>query len=134
LLHSPQPYATESVLTALINNLADIQQDFAIILDDYHLIRAEPIHAGIAYLLEHLPLRMHLVIATRSEPPIPLAHFRGQGKMLEIGADDLRFTVQEAGGLLKAMQGLELTAGNQLSRERTEGWAAGLGMAALSLA
>ena len=97
MLHSPQPYPTESVLTSLINDLTAISDDFAVVLDDYHLIKSEPIHAGIAFLLDHLPPKMHLIIATRADPPLPLAHFRGRGTMLEIGADDLRFTSRRSG-------------------------------------
>jgi len=129
LLHSPQPYPTESVLTALINDVTAIPDDFAVILDDYHLIKAEAIQQGLTFLLDHLPPRMHLVIATRTDPPLPLAHFRGRGTMLEIEADDLRFTEQEAAGLFKGLAAEDIGALN----ERTEGWVTGLRMAALSL-
>ena len=72
LLRSPQPYPTESVLTALINDLTDIDGHFVVVLDDYHLIKAEAIHAGVTFLLDHLPPKMHLIIATRADPHLPL--------------------------------------------------------------
>ncbi len=86
LLHASQPMPVESVLTPLINDLAGIEQDSLLILDDYHFIQSEPVHSGVTFFLEHLPPRMHLVIATRLDPPLPLAHFRGEGTMLEIMA------------------------------------------------
>ena len=134
LLHSPQPYPTEAVLTALINDLSDTLDDFAVVLDDYHLMKAEAIQLGITFLLDHLPPKMHLVIATRTDPPLPLAHFRGRGTMLEIGADDLRFTFEEAAALLKEMLNVELAAEDVSAlNDHTEGWAVGLKMAALSM-
>jgi len=133
LLHSPQSYSAESVLTALINDITDISDDFVIVLDDYQLIKAEPIHSAIVFLLEHMPPRMHLVIATRADPPLHLSRLRGRGTMVEIGADDLRFTVEETAALLKA-QHLELPDEDiSTLNARTEGWAVGLTMAGLSL-
>jgi LuxR family maltose regulon positive regulatory protein len=99
LLHSSQPMPVESVLTPLINDLTGVKQDSFLVLDDYHFIQSEPVHSGINFLLEHLPPRLHLVIATRADPPLLLARFRGKGTMLEIGADDLRFTTEEAAAL-----------------------------------
>ena len=99
LVHSPQPYPIESVLTALINDLAAESSDLVVVLDDYHLIKMETIHAGVAFLLDHLPPKMHFVIATRADPHLPLAHLRGRGQMVEIVADDLRFTVEETAEL-----------------------------------
>ncbi|HEX9976361.1 MAG TPA: hypothetical protein VGA82_03835, partial [Dehalococcoidales bacterium] len=134
LLHAPEPYPTESLLTALINDLTGIRKDFLVVLDDYHLIVAEPIHAGIAFLLDHMPPKMHLIISTRVDPPLPLAHFRGRGTMLEIGAEDLRFTLEEATALLEGLQDLELGADDVSAlNARTEGWVVGLKMAALSM-
>ena len=129
LLHSEQPCQMESVLTALINDLAAIPADFTVVLDDYHLISTDAIHAGLAFLLEHLPPKMHVVIATRTEPPLPLSTLRGRGMML-IGADDLRFTVEEeAATLLRDLQSLELSSEDiNAINERTEGWAVGLTM------
>jgi len=134
LLHSPQPSPIESVLMTLINDIAAIPGDFTVVLDDYHFIKTPYIHAGINFLLDHLPPRMHLVIATRADPPLPLAHFRGRGTMLEIGADDLRFTLDEAASFLKELKGSGLSAEDVSAlNARTEGWAVGLKMAALSL-
>ena len=135
LLLSPQPtYPIEAVLTALINDLSSISDDLALVLDDYHLIKSEDIHTGITFLLDHLPPKMHLVIATRTDPPLALAHFRGRGTMLEIGADDLRFTLDEAINLLREILGPALSSEDiEALNQRTEGWAVGLKMAALSL-
>lgn len=138
LLHSPQMFgqipAIESVLTLLINDLAITPADFIVVLDDYHLIKTRQIHNGITYLLEHMPVQMHLVISTRADPPLALARFRGRGTMLEIGSDDLRFTLDEAMSFLKEMKTPKLPAGDIAALlERTEGWAVGLKMAALSL-
>ncbi len=129
-----QHFPIESVLTELINDLAGIPGDFFIVLDDYHLIKTDAIDSGIAFLVDHIPPGMHVVIATRTEPGLPLAHFRGRGTMLEIGGDDMRFTVDEAAALLKEDQDVALSA-EQVSalHARTEGWVVGLKMAALSL-
>jgi LuxR family maltose regulon positive regulatory protein len=134
LLHSPQPLAIEAVLTTLINDLTSLKGDFVLVLDDYHVIQSQSIHAGITFLLEHMPAKMHLVIATRVDPALTLARFRVKGTMSEIGADDLRFTADEAAGLLKQLQGAELSREDvQALNTRAEGWVAGLKMAALSL-
>ena len=87
-LHSPQPLPTQAVLVPLINELLGASQDLVLVLDDYQFIKSEDIHSGVAFLLNHMPPGMHLVIATRADPPLPLARFRGRGTMLEIGADD----------------------------------------------
>ncbi len=134
LLRSPQPPPIESLLTTVINDLSAIEDDFAIVLDDLHLIDAEPIHRGIAFLLDHLPPRMHLVIASRAEPPLPLARLRGRGEATEIRAADLRFTLDEAAAFLTEAMGLHLSASEVAALEtRTEGWIAGLQLAALSM-
>jgi LuxR family maltose regulon positive regulatory protein len=134
LLHSPQPYPTELVLTALINDLADSPTDFALVLDDYHLIKTGAIHGGITFLLDHLPPKMHLIIATRSDPQLRLAHLRGRGAMLEVGADDLRFTFEEAADLLREVRGPDLSSEDiSAVNARSEGWAVGLKMAGLSM-
>ena len=134
MLHSPQHFPVESVLTALINDLVGLPNDLFVVLDDYHLIKTESIDSGIAFLVDHIPPGMHVIIATRTEPGLPLAHFRGRGTMLEISGDDLRFTVDEAAALLKEDRGQALSS-DQVSalHIRTEGWAVGLKMAALSL-
>jgi LuxR family maltose regulon positive regulatory protein len=133
-LKSSEPPSTEPLIIALINELANIAGDCVIVLDDYHLIESQQINEGITYLLEHLSAQMHLVIAARADPHLPLAKFRGRGTMLEIGADDLRFTVEDATCLLKELKTPELSADAVAAlNQRTEGWAVGLKMAALSM-
>ena len=134
LLHSPQPPPMESVLTTLINEINAIEDDFALILDDYHVIDASPVHSAIAFLLDHLPPQMHLVIASRSDPPLPLARLRGRGESTELRASDLRFTPDEAAAFLNEVMDLDLSADDVAALEtRTEGWIAGLQLAALSM-
>ena len=134
LLRSPQPPPIESVLTILINELTTIEDDIALILDDLHMIDNSLVHDGIAFLLDHLPPQMHLVIASRSDPPLPLARLRGRGESTELRAADLRFTPDEAAAFLNEVMGLELSAAAVTSLEtRTEGWIAGLQLAALSM-
>jgi LuxR family maltose regulon positive regulatory protein len=142
LLRSPQPPPIESVLTALINEINAIEQDpstgsghrFTLILDDYHVIDAQPIHNAIAFLLDHLPPQMHLIIASRSDPPLPLARLRGRGELIELRAADLRFTSDEAAAFLNEVMSLNLSATEVTALEtRTEGWITGLQLAALSM-
>jgi LuxR family maltose regulon positive regulatory protein len=134
LLHSPQPPPIESVMTILINELSALEDDVALILDDLHVIEAQPVHGAIAFLLDHLPPRLRLVIATRADPPLPLARLRGRGELTEVRAADLRFTRDEAAAFFNEMIGLDLAAGDVAALEtRTEGWIAGLQLAALSM-
>ena len=100
LLNSPQLPPIESVLTTLINEINAIEEDFALILDDYHVIDAQPVHSAIAFLLDHLPPQMHLAIASRSDPPLPLARLRVRSELTELRAADLRFTPDEAAAFL----------------------------------
>jgi LuxR family transcriptional regulator, maltose regulon positive regulatory protein len=134
ILHSGQSYTTEGVLTSLINDIADISKDYIVVLDDYHLIKSEAIHTALAFLLDHMPPRVHLVIATRTDPPLPIPHFRGRGTLVEMGAEDLRFTDEEAAILLREMVGTPLSA-EQIAalNTHTEGWVVGLKMAAISM-
>jgi LuxR family maltose regulon positive regulatory protein len=133
-LQSPQPPPAEAILTALINEIAAISDRTILVLDDYHLIEAQPIHDALTFLLEHLPPQMHLVIATREDPPLPLARLRAQGQLTELRAADLRFTPAEAAQFLNQAMGLDLAAGDITALEtRTEGWIAGLQLAALSM-
>ncbi len=134
LLHSPQPPPIESVLTMLINEINAIRDDFALILDDYHVIDADLVHDAVTYLVDHLPPQMHLVIASRADPPLPLALLRGRSELTELRAADLRFTPEEAAEFLNQVMGLKLSAGDVAALEaRTEGWIAGLQLAALSM-
>jgi LuxR family maltose regulon positive regulatory protein len=133
-LHSSQPPPTESLLTVLINELASTQGDIIIALDDYHLIESQQIHEGITYMLEHIPAKMHLVIASRADPSLPLAHFRDNGIMLEIGPEDLRFNLEDTNSLLREMKIPEISVEDIVTlNKRTEGWVVGLKMAALSI-
>jgi LuxR family transcriptional regulator, maltose regulon positive regulatory protein len=133
-LHSPQPPPPEAILTTLLNDLITIQDHFIVVLDDYHLLEAKPIDQALTFLLEHLPPQMHLVIATREDPALPLARLRARGHLTEVRAVDLRFTPSEAAAFLNQVMGLHLSAEDIAALERrTEGWIAGLQLAALSL-
>jgi LuxR family transcriptional regulator, maltose regulon positive regulatory protein len=133
-LHSPQPPPTEAMLTALLNDLTTIQDQFVLVLDDYHMIAAKPVDQALTYLVEHLPPQMHLVIATREDPALPLARLRARGYLTEVRAGDLRSTPSEAAEFLSQVMGLTLSAEDIAALERrTEGWIAGLQLAALSL-
>ena len=134
LLESPQPPPIEAILAALLNELATLPRDVILVLDDYHAIDAPEIHAGLAFLLDHLPATLHLVIAGRADPPLPLARLRARGELAEIRAADLRFAPEEAAAFLNGAMGLALAAADVATLEaRTEGWIAGLQLAALSL-
>ncbi|MGD8753765.1 MAG: LuxR C-terminal-related transcriptional regulator [Anaerolineales bacterium] len=138
VIQSPQPPQIESLLTGLINEIADISDDpsigFALILDDYHVLGAQPIHAALIFLLDHLPPQMQLVITTREDPSLPLARWRASGQMAEIRASDLRFTKAETAAFLNQVMRLDLASDGVAALEaRTEGWIVGLHLAALSL-
>ena len=125
-LRSPQPPPVESVLAALINDIAAVPEEFALVLDDYHVIEAQPIQGAIAFLLEHMSPQMHLVIASRTDPPLPLARLRARGQMTELRAADLRFTPEEAGVFLTDVMALDLSTRDVEALERrTEGWSPG---------
>ena len=134
VLVSPQPPPAESVLTSLLNEIATIEVDFVLVLDDYHVIDTTPVDDALTFLIEHLPPRMHLVIATREDPHLPLARLRVRGQLTELRAADLRFAPEEAAEFLNQIMGLNLSAENIAALEtRTEGWIAGLQLAALSM-
>ncbi|MDQ4063781.1 MAG: helix-turn-helix transcriptional regulator, partial [Actinomycetota bacterium] len=133
-LQSPQPPPTESSLTDLLNEIAAVEVDLVLVLDDYHMIDTKPVDDALTFLLEHLPPRMHLFIATREDPNLPLIRLRTRGQMSEVRAADLRFTPDEAAEFLKGVMGLNLSAEEIAALEtRTEGWIAGLQLAALSM-
>jgi LuxR family maltose regulon positive regulatory protein len=130
----PPPAAPGSALTALINEMAAVPDHFTLVLDDYHVIEAQPIHDAVGFLVEHLPVNVHLVIATRSDPPLHLARLRGRGQLSELRQTDLRFTPEEVTTFLNQVMGLGLAAeGVAALASRTEGWIAGLQMVALSM-
>jgi LuxR family maltose regulon positive regulatory protein len=134
MLHSSQSPPIESMLTALLNEIAAMPDDFILVLDDYHIIDVQPVDQTLAFLIEHLPPRMHVVIATREDPQIPLARLRARGQLTELRAADLRFTLTEAAEFLNRVMGLHLSGDDIVDLEtRTEGWIAGLQMAALSM-
>src|SRR5918995_4214626 len=134
VLQSPQPPPTESILTALLNEIDTVPDDFVLVLDDYHVIDGRAVDEALSFVLEHLPPGMHLVISTREDPHLPLARLRGRGQLSEVRADDLRFTPDEAAEFLNQVMGLSLSAEDIAALEtRTEGWIAGLQMAALSM-
>lgn len=133
-LRSPQPPPTESILTALLNEITAFGDDFVLVLDDYHVIASGAVNEALVFLLKYLPPRMHLVIATREDPHLPLARLRVRGQLVELRVSDLRFTVSEAAEFLKGVMGLSLSAEDIAALEdRTEGWIAGLQLAALSM-
>ena len=134
LLQSPQPLTPELLLTSLLNEVAARPEQMVLVLDDYHVINIPAIHKALLFLLDHLPLQLHLISVSRTDPPWPLARWRSQGQLSELRADDLRFTPDEAALFLKEVMGLDLSAAAITALEtRTEGWIAGLQLAALSL-
>ena len=134
MLQSPQPPPTESILTGLLNEIAAIPNDFIFILDDYHLIDAQTIDNVLTFLIEHMPQQMHLVITTREDPNLPLARLRVRSQLTELRIADLRFTPSEAAEFFNQSMGLNLSVEDISALEaRTEGWIAGLQLAALSL-
>ena len=117
-----------------MNELSTTSHQIVLVLDDYHVIDAHDVHQGMAFLLEHLPPQIHVVIATRADPPLPLARLRGRAELVEIRAADLRFTPDEALAYLNEVMDLNLTAQDVAALEgRTEGWIAALQLAALSI-
>jgi LuxR family transcriptional regulator, maltose regulon positive regulatory protein len=133
-LRSPQPPAIEEVLAALINEIDAGDGDVTLVLDDFHVIEAEAIHQAVAFLLDHLPARLRIIVASRTDPPLPLARLRARGQLVELRAADLRFTAREASAFLNRAMRLGLSAADVTTlEERTEGWIAGLQLAALSM-
>ena len=134
LFSTPQPLPDETVPTILINDLTTHDQSIVLVLDDYHMIQTASIHAGLLFLLDHLPHNLHIIVSTRTDPPWPLARFRARNQLIEIRAQDLRFSVEEAAQFLNRTMQLNL-ADEQVAalEERTEGWIAGLQLAAIAL-
>src|SRR5579862_531198 len=134
LLQDSQPAPIELVLTTLLNELNAVPNQIVLVLDDYHEVDTPEIQAGMAFLLDHLPSQVHLVITTRADPALPLGRLRGRGELTEIRAADLRFTPDEAAAHLNEVMGLDLAARDVAALEgRTEGWIAALQLAALSM-
>ena len=140
ILQAPQPPPIELLLTTLLNEIAAIPDHFVLVLDDYHVIDSKPVGASnsvddaLTFLVEHMPPQMHLVIATREDPHLPLARLRARGQLTELRAADLRFTPSEAAEFLNQIMGLRLSEKDIAALEaRTEGWIAGLQLAAISI-
>ncbi len=134
LLDASQPPTIQTTLTTLVNDVETVDGEIILVLDDYHVIDAPEVHEGMAFLLDHLPQRLHLVIVTRADPALPLARLRARGELVETRAADLRFTADEAAAYLNGVMGLHLTAPDMAALEaRTEGWIAALQLAALSM-
>jgi LuxR family transcriptional regulator, maltose regulon positive regulatory protein len=133
-LQSPQHPPAESILTTLLNEIATVEENFVLVLDDYHVVDARAVDDALAFLLEHLPPQAHLVIATREDPRLPLARLRARGQLTELRAADLRFTPSEAAEFFSGVMGLDLSAESIAALDsRTEGWIAGLQLAAISM-
>ncbi len=133
-LSGSSPMASDLALTTLLNDLAAAPNETWLVLDDYHLVDNHEIGLGMAFLVEHLPPHIHVVLSTRADPDLPLARWRARGEVVEIRAADLRFTSTEAAAYLNEATGLRLTAADvEVLEERTEGWIAALQLAALSI-
>lgn len=129
-----QPSWPRAVLVPMINQIASMSRSVVLVLDDYHVVEQQTIHDAISFLIDHLPPNLHLVIAGRTDPPLPLARLRTRGQISELRQADLRFTPQEAAAFLNRTMGLALPDRDVTRLERrTEGWIAGLQLAALSM-
>lgn len=134
VLQSPQPPPIEAALASLLNEIATHSDSIILVLDDYHVLDTKQIDEALTFFLDHLPPQMHLIITTREDPNLPLARYRAKGQLTELRAVDLRFTPAEATGFLNQVMGLSLSEEEIATLEtRTEGWVAGLQMAALSM-
>ena len=134
LLQSPTSPPVETILTSLLNDISTITEEFIFVLDDYHVINTSPVDEALMYLLDHMPPQMHLIMTTREDPNIQLPRLRVRGQVTELRAAELRFTPSEAAGFLNQVMNLTLSEADVATLEaRTEGWIAGLQLAALSL-
>lgn len=133
-LHAPMEPPLEEVLTALINRLSETTTNWVLILDDYQVINEPAIHRQLSYLVEHLPSQVHVMLATRTDPPLPLSRWRARGQMLEVRTDQVRATDEEAAALLQQVMGIALESSLlQEITTRTEGWLTGLWLVGLAL-
>ena len=134
LLQSSEQLSWEAILTNIINRLSELEGESVLVLDDYHLVENPTIHTALTFLLDHLPPCLHIILLTRADPPLPLSRLRARDQLTEIRGADLRFTVDESTQFLNQVMSLGLT-GEQVAalERRTEGWAAGLQLAALSM-
>src|SRR5918999_1275584 len=133
-LRSPEPPRIEAMIAALVNEIAALPRELTLVLDDYHLIDSQSVHGVVSFLLEHLPDNVHLIVASRVDPPLQLARLRARNQMIHLDATDLSFTSEEASTFLNDVMGLELSVEDLATlEERTEGWIAGLQLAALCM-
>ncbi len=133
-LQSAQTVSTQELTTILLNELDSVEDDFCLVLDDYHAIDSKAVDKLLAFFIDHMPRQMHLVLTTREDPALPLARLRAKNQLTEIRAAELRFTHSEAADFLNQVMGLNLSASEIAALEtRTEGWIAGLQLAALSM-
>ncbi|MCQ3973771.1 MAG: hypothetical protein DPW09_10035 [Anaerolineae bacterium] len=134
LLRTPQPPGPEALMTALLNDLAGHATEFILVLDDYHTINTTAIHEALTFLLSHLPPQLHMVMTSRTSPPLPLSRLRARGQLLEMGIDALRFSLEETDDFLNRLMALKLKPEEvTILHARTEGWVTGLQLAALAL-
>ena len=134
MMESPTSTVIETAVGALVNDLGASTSRLVLVLDDYHVIESEPVHEGFRFLVEHSPEQLHLTVASRSDPPLPLSRLRAGGELTELRSSDLRFSTDEAAEFLNRVMGLDLAPDDVGALEhRTEGWVAGLQLAALSL-
>ena len=131
---SPGQVSFEPILTTLLNEIAGLSNNLVLVLDDYHVIESQPVDDALTFLLDHLPPKMHLVIATRSDPTLPLSRLRARGQLTELRVADLRFTTDEATAFLKKSVRLPISSDEVRTLEnRTEGWITGLHLAAVAI-
>lgn len=134
LWQTTDTHTLRTVLTPLLNALGEISDEFVLVLDDYHFVSAPNVHQALAFMIEHMPSHMHLIVSSREDPPLPLGRLRARGQMVELRAHDLRFTPDEAATFLHTMLGVTLTTDEIAALDtRTEGWIAGLQLAALAM-
>ncbi|MBN2500819.1 MAG: hypothetical protein JXB38_08585 [Anaerolineales bacterium] len=134
MLQSPQPPSLESIATTIVNEMSSLKEKIILVLDDYHIIDAKPVDRILSYLLSNMPPQLHLVISTREDPNLPLAGLRAQRLLNEMRAEDLRFSQREASEFLKETMGLNIAPDDISALEaRTEGWIAGIQLAAISM-
>jgi len=134
LLKSPKEPNSESITSLLINDILSINQDFLLVFDDFHLISNNEIFVVVTYLLEHIPENIHIVISSRSDPNLPIAKLRSQDQLVELRSDDLSFSANDISILFNKKFKIKLSPEDIYSLEtKTEGWIAGLQLAALSM-
>jgi len=134
MLEMPHPPPAETALTRLVNDLAAVSCDLVLVLDDYHTVDSPPVDEAVAFLVDHLPPQVHLILAGREDPSLPLARLRASGDLTELRAMELRFTAEESARFLNDVRGLGLSGQDIAALEAsTEGWIAGLQLAAISL-